>query len=99
MIEPEELYRRITRVSQRYAKLTVIFDEFGRLALSKLTKEECPVKGIAFLPQAERSCFDISFLGKKVRFSFFVINNEMHSLQGFVKCNPIGKDEEPLDTK
>ena len=96
VIQLKDLYLRMTRVSDRYTKLKAIFDKFGQLATSHLTSEECPVKGITFSPKLDKNYFDVSFVGKKVRFSFFVAEDESHFLQGFVKCNPVGKDEESL---
>jgi hypothetical protein len=97
MMQPEDLYLRMTRISERYAKLKVIFDNFCQLATAQLTNEKCTVKGIAFSPRLERNCFDVSFAGETVRFLFFVAENESPSLKGLVKCNAIARDEKLMD--
>jgi len=91
------LYMRMTKISERYTKLKTIFDNFCNLATAQLTDEKCTVKGITFSPKLERNYFDVSFTGKTVRFSFYVAEDKIPSLQGFVKCNPIGRDRKPID--
>ena len=97
MIQLKNLYSRMTLISKRYVQLKTIFDNFCHLATTQLTDDRCPVKGIIFSPDLERNSFDVSFAGKTVRFSFFVVEDETPSLLGFVKCNPIGRDEKPMD--
>jgi hypothetical protein len=97
MIQYKDLYLRMTKISERYAKLKVIFDNFCKLATAKLTNKDCTGKCIAFFPRLEKNCFDVSFVGEAMRFSFFVAENELPSLQGVVKCNSIGKDEKLID--
>ena len=96
MIQHKDLYLRMSKISERYAKLKIIFDNFCQLATDELTKVNCTVKGVAFFPKLERNYFDVSFVGETVRFSFSIAENELPSLQGVVKCNPIGKDEKPM---
>jgi hypothetical protein len=97
MIQHKDLYLRMSKISERYAKLKIIFDNFCQLATDQLTQVNCTVKGVAFFPRLERNYFDVSFAGETVRFSFSIVENEFPSLQGVVKCNAIGKDEKPMD--
>ena len=97
MIQLNNLYSRMTRISKRYIQLKKIFDNFCNLAEAQLTDDKCPVKGVIFSPNLERNSFDVSFVGKTIRFSFFVAEDETPFLRGFVKCNPIGSDEKPMD--
>lgn len=97
MIQLKILYSRMTRISEKYAQLKTIFDNFCHLATAQLTDDRCTVKGITFSPNLEQNSFDVSFAGKTVRFSFVVAEDEIPSLQGFVECNPIGRDEKPMN--
>lgn len=97
MVQLKNLYSHMTRISERYVQLKTIFDNFCHLATAQLTDDKCTVKGITFSPNLERNSLDVSFAGKTVRFSFFVAQDEIPSLQGFVECNPIGRDEKPMD--
>ncbi len=95
MIQLKNLYSRMTRISERYTQLKTIFDNFCHLATTQLTDDKCTVKGITFLPNLEQNNFDVLFAGKTVRFSFFVAEDAIPSLKGFVECNSIGSDEKP----
>lgn len=97
MILLKDLYSKMTRVSERYVQLKTIFDNFCHLAAAQLTNDKCSVKGVTFLPNLENNNFDVSFVGKTMRFSFYIAEGEKPSVQGFVKCNPIGRDQKPMD--
>ena len=97
MIPINKVYVRMTRISERYLKLKKIFDNFCHLAEAQLTDSSLTVQGITFFPNLERNRFDVSFAGKTLRFSFFVAEDEMPSLKGFIECNPIGRDKKPMD--
>jgi hypothetical protein len=96
MMEARDLYNYMTHLSERYEKLKSIFDNFTQFASTRLTNGQCPVKGIVFLPKLDNNYLDVSFAGKKIRFTFFALRDENNYLRGFIKCNPINEDEKTL---
>jgi hypothetical protein len=96
-VTQQDLFLRMTKISERYAVLKEIFDRFAQFATSQLTKDNYPVKGISFSPRLNKNYFDVSFAGKRVRFSFSIAEDTTGAFQGFVACNPVGQDGKPVD--
>lgn len=97
MIQPRDLYFRLTKISDRYEKLKEIFDQFAQLATSQLSEEKNPFKGITFLQKLNKNYFDVCFAGKRVRFAFAIVEEPGGIFKGLVRCNPVGQDGKPLD--
>jgi len=95
IMKQNDLYQRMTRISERYLILKSLFDQFTKFATSQLTNDKYPVKGITFLPRLNRNFFDVCFAGRRIRFFFTIAEDATGYFQGIVTCNSIGMDGKP----
>lgn len=87
MLPPNQLYQRMTHVSQRYDMLKGLFDAFEQLASTGLVANDCPVKGLAFESQPQDNLFRVRFAGRVIQFAFSAFVNEQGSWLGKVTCH------------
>ncbi len=99
MLNWDQLYKNLVRVSDKHGKLAAIFGAFAKLVEAQVNEPTFHIKGITTSLHLAQSYFTTTFAGRTILFLFTSLLESNGTLKGNVQCYLMKECPDPLHVK